>query len=130
VHWEICEDNWTAVLTFSGYGIGSGPTGWTSVVHHGTDELLIQQKVIPDGKTASPVQERSKPLRRFLSHMIDMFRPGEPFIEGYHKMTGVIEPFDWFPEEMYCSGFRDARTGFGEAHDGALRDINGDPPFT
>jgi len=36
-----------------------GPPNWTRVVHHGIDELLIQQNMFPDGETASPVLERS-----------------------------------------------------------------------
>ena len=59
-----------------------------------------------------------------------MFRPGEPFIKGHPKITGVSDPFDRLPEDLFCSGFRDAPTGLSEGHDGSLRDINGDPPFT
>ena len=42
-------------LQFLDMGAGSGPSGGTRVVHHGTDELLIQQNTISDGKTASPI---------------------------------------------------------------------------
>ena len=52
-----------------------GPPDGTRVVHRGLDELLIQQNTIRDGETTSHVQEgsqRSKPLRRFLSHLIDV----------------------------------------------------------
>jgi len=69
-------------------------------------------------------------LCRFLSHLVDMFRPVEPFIKGHTKITGVVDPLDLLPEELYCSGFSDAPAGFGEEHRGALRDIDGDPPFT
>ena len=44
--------------------------------------------------------------------------------------NGCHRPFDWLPEELYCSWFRDAPVGLVEEHGGALRDINGDPPFT
>jgi hypothetical protein len=40
-------------------GASDGPPDGTRIVHHGTDELLIQQNTIPDGETAVPVQERS-----------------------------------------------------------------------
>jgi hypothetical protein len=30
-----------------------------------------------------------------------MFLSGEPFIEGHPKITGVIDPLDWLPEEVY-----------------------------
>jgi hypothetical protein len=62
----------------------------------GLDELLIQQNTIPDGETVSPVQERprcTQSLSRILSHLLDMFRPGEPFIKGYPKMRSRQSPF-------------------------------------
>ena len=111
------------------WGRNGGPPDGTRIVHHETDELLIQQNTILDGETAS-VQERSQSLCRFLSHLMDMFRPGEPFIEGHPKIKGIINPLDWLPEELYCSGFRDAPTGLGEERRRALRDIYDDPPFT
>jgi hypothetical protein len=45
-----------------------------------------------------------------------MFRPDEPFIDGHPKIMGVIDPFDWLPEELYYSGFRNAPTGFGKEY--------------
>jgi len=59
-----------------------------------------------------------------------MFRQGEPFIKGRPKKTDVVETLDWLPEMMYCSRFRNAPIGLGKEHRGALRDIDGDPPFT
>jgi len=96
-------------------GSSGGPPDGTCIVQHGTDELLIQQNTIPDGETASPVQESSQcsqSLCRFLSHPIDRFRPDEPFIKGHPKITGVVDPLDWLPEELYCSGFLDMCIGF------------------
>ena len=66
-------------LQFLDMGASGGPPNGARVVHHGTDLLLIHQNTIPDGETASPIQEgsqRSQPLCRLLSHLIDMFRPG------------------------------------------------------
>jgi hypothetical protein len=86
-----------------GMGASGGPPDRTRIVHHETDELLIQQNTIPDGKTASPFQERSQrsqPLYRFLSRLIDMFRPGEPFTKGHAKITVVIDPLDWLSKEL------------------------------
>jgi len=68
-------------LQFLIMGARGGPPNGARIVHHGSDKLLIQQNTIPDGQTASPVQERSQSsqsLCRFLSHLIHMFRPGEP----------------------------------------------------
>jgi len=39
-------------------------------------------------------------------------------------------PIDWFPEECYWSGMDESPSGTGEDYRGALRDINGDSPFT
>jgi len=47
-------------LQFPDMGASSGPPEGASVVHHGTDELLIQQNTIPYGETASPIYERSQ----------------------------------------------------------------------
>ena len=58
-----------------------------------------------------------------------MFRPGEPLVKSYSKVTCFIDPFDWLPEELYCSGFRDSPTGLGEKYGRALRNVNSDPPF-
>jgi len=41
-------------LQFPAMGASGGPPDGTRVVHHGLDELLIQQMFIPDGETASP----------------------------------------------------------------------------
>ena len=65
-------------LQFLDMGTSGGPSNGTRIVHHGTDELLIQQNTIPDGKTAS-IQEgaqRCQPLRHSLSHLIDIYRSG------------------------------------------------------
>ena len=53
-----------------------------------------------------------------------------PFIKGNAKITGDVDQLDWLPEELYCSEVLDAPTGLGEEHRGALRDIDGYPPFT
>ena len=46
-------------LQFPDMGACGGPPYGARIVHHRTDELLIEQNTIPDGETASPVQERS-----------------------------------------------------------------------
>jgi len=104
-------------LQFLDMGASGGPPNGTRIVHHWTDKLLIQQNTIPYGETASPVQKRSQSFQslwRFLTHLVVMFRPVEPFIKGHSKITGVVDPLDWLPEELYCSGYRDAPTALGE----------------
>ena len=62
-------------LQFLDMGVDGCPPNGTRIVNHGTDELLIQLNTIPDGETASPVQERSKRSRslcRLLPHLVDM----------------------------------------------------------
>ena len=46
-------------LQFLDMGASGGPPSGTRIVHHGKDELLVQQNTIPDGETASHIQERS-----------------------------------------------------------------------
>ena len=46
-------------LQFPDMGASGGPPNGARIVHHRTDELLIQQNTIPDGEAASPVQVRS-----------------------------------------------------------------------
>jgi hypothetical protein len=58
--WCIYSNAKTRGLQFLDLGASGGPPDRTHTVHHGTDELLIQQNTIPDGQTASPVQERSQ----------------------------------------------------------------------
>ena len=77
-------------------------------VYHGTDELLIQQNNIPDGGTASPVQERSK---RSQSLPLS-FSPGRyvstswAFYQAYSKITDVVDPLEWLPKCCTARGFR------------------------
>jgi len=46
-------------LQFPDMRASGGPPNGLRMVHHTTDELLIQQNTFPDGEAASPVQERS-----------------------------------------------------------------------
>jgi hypothetical protein len=110
-------------IHFPYIGASDGPPDGASIVHHGTDELLIEQNSIPDGETASPFWERSQHSQyvcHFLSHLIDMCRPGESFITGHPKVTGGIDPLDLFPEELNWRGFQDMPTSLSEEHRRAL----------
>jgi hypothetical protein len=52
-------------------------------IHHGADELLIQQHSVPDREITLPVQEGTQhahPLRGFLSDLVDVMRLVESFI--------------------------------------------------
>jgi len=49
---------------------------------------------------------------------------------GSPQVTVGVNTVDWFPEELYCSGFPEAPTGLCEEHRISLRDIDGDPSFS
>jgi hypothetical protein len=54
---------------------GSGPPDRTCVIHHRTDELLVEQHTVFDGQAASPVKEGAKhaqSLSLLLSHLVDV----------------------------------------------------------
>jgi len=117
-------------LHFLDMGASSRPTDGAHIVHHGTDELLIQQNTIVDGEAASSVQEgsqRSRSLCRFLSYLIDVFRRDEAFIKGHPQDNGHHQPIGLAPRRAVLIGLRDAPTGLDEEHRRALRDIDGDP---
>ena len=82
-------------------GAGSEPPSGARVVHHGMDELLVQQGPIHDRETATPVQKRtqhSQSLGRFLSNLVEIRRrvqPSSPDIElcrptGLSPRTAVL----------------------------------------
>jgi hypothetical protein len=43
-------------LQLTDVGVGNGPPDWACVVHHRTDELLVAQHAVLNGKTAPPVE--------------------------------------------------------------------------
>ena len=58
-------------LQFLYMGAEGGPANRTRIVHHGTDELIIQQNTIPDGQSTFPSQERSQ-RSQSLSYLVDV----------------------------------------------------------
>jgi hypothetical protein len=69
--------------------VGSGPPDRACVVHHGTDELLVEQYAISDGQATPPVKEGAKQtqyLSRLLPYLVDVSRPGKPCVKGYPKV--------------------------------------------
>jgi hypothetical protein len=44
-------------LQLTDVGVGSGPPDWACVVRNWTDELLVEQHAVLNGKTAPPVKE-------------------------------------------------------------------------
>jgi len=73
-------------LQLPNMGASGGPPDGIRIIHHWTRELLIQQSSIFDGGTIPHAKERTKhsqSLGRILFDMIDMKRPGQPFIKGH-----------------------------------------------
>jgi len=48
---------------------------------------------------------------------------------GSPQITSCVDPFDWFPEQCYCSGLDEAPSGTRQVYRSALMDINGVSPF-
>lgn len=63
-------------------GAGGEPSCVARVIHHGTDELLIKQDFVPDGKITSIQKgtQHNHPLSSFLSELIDVRLPGESYM--------------------------------------------------
>jgi hypothetical protein len=40
-------------------GAGSGPPHGARIIHHGMDELLVEQDSVSDGEITLPIQERT-----------------------------------------------------------------------
>jgi hypothetical protein len=58
---------------------GSGPPDRTCVIHHRTDELLVEQHTVSGREAASPAKERAKhaqSLSCLHSHLADVRRTG------------------------------------------------------
>ena len=49
---------------------------------------------------------------------------------GSPQITSSVDPFDWFPQECYWSELDEVPSDAREDYRVALRDINGDSPFT
>jgi hypothetical protein len=68
---------------------GSRPPDLTCVIHHGTDDLLVEQYTVSDGQAASPVKEGAKhtqSLSCLLSHLVGVRRLGKLGIKGHPKI--------------------------------------------
>jgi hypothetical protein len=90
-------------LYFINVGLGSGPPDRAYVVHHGADELFVEQYAISDGQTTPPVQEGAKQtqsLSRLLPYLVDVSRPGKPFIKGYTKVLCCFNLLYWLSEKL------------------------------
>ena len=68
----------------------SEPPEGARIVHHGKDELSIEQNTVPDGEAAPPVQERTQhfqPLGGFFPNLVSVERPGQPLIKGHTQIA-------------------------------------------
>jgi hypothetical protein len=111
---------------------GSGPPDRTCVIHHRTDELLVEQHTVSDGQAASPVKEGAKhaqSLSRLLSHLVDVRRPGKLSIKGHPKIPYCFDQLYWLSEKLHCPEFLDVSHRLNKEHSSALSDVDGNPPI-
>jgi hypothetical protein len=54
------------------------------LVHHGADELLVEQDATYDAQTTPPVEERAYEIQ---SLSLRVSRPGKLCVKGYHKVS-------------------------------------------
>jgi hypothetical protein len=102
---------------------GSGPPDRTCVIHHRTDELLLEQHNVSDGQAASPVKKGAKhaqSLGCLLSRLVDVRRPGKLGVKGHSKIPCCFDPLYWLSEKLLCSEIFDASRGFIIEHSSAL----------
>jgi hypothetical protein len=74
--------------------VDSTPPDQACVVHHGMDELLVEQHAVPDGQS-TPVEEGAKQaqyLSRLLPYLVGVSRPGKPCVKGYPQGTVLFRP--------------------------------------
>ena len=71
-----------------------------NLVHHRTNELLTEQNSISGGQSLLFKRApNTLSLCHFLSRLLDMSRPIQPFIEGHAEITGDIDSVDWLHED-------------------------------
>jgi hypothetical protein len=107
---------------------GNGPPDRACVVHHRTDELLVQQHAVSDGQATSPVKEgteHAKSLSCLSSYLFDVCRPGKLSIKGYPEISHRFDPCCWLFEKLNWSGFLDASC---KEHRCAHRDFDRNSP--
>jgi hypothetical protein len=110
-------------LQLTDAGVGSRLPDRACVVHHRTDELLVDQHAVLNGKTAPPVKDGAKhaqSLSRLSPYLVDVRRPGQPRIKGYRKVPCCVDPLYWLSETLDWPGSLDASRSLSKEHRGAL----------
>lgn len=75
----------------------SVPPHGVSIVDHMADEPLIKQHTVPDKQATSPIKEgveQAQSLRCLSSHLVNVYRPGQPCIKGHPKKPCCFDPLD------------------------------------
>jgi hypothetical protein len=65
------------------------------VIHHRSDELLVEQHTVSDGQAASPVKEGAKHTQSLscpLSHLVVVCRPGMLCMKDHPKIPCCFDP--------------------------------------
>jgi hypothetical protein len=77
---------------------GSRPPDRIRVMHHWTDELLVEQHTVSDGQAVSPVKvgaEHAQSLSCLISHLADVCRLGKLLVSGHPKITICFNRLYW-----------------------------------
>jgi hypothetical protein len=111
-----CEDSY---LQLPDVVAGSGPPDWTSVIHHRTDDLLVEQHTVSDGEAVSPAKQGTKcaqSLSCLLSNHVDLRRPGKLCMKCHPKIPRCFDPLYWFSDKRHCSGILVETHGLNKEH--------------
>jgi hypothetical protein len=97
-------------LQLSDVGVSSGPPYRACIVRNWTDEQLVEQHAVLNGKTATPIEgaKHAQSLSRLSPYLVDVRRPGQPCVKGYPKVPCCVNPFYWLSEELDWPGSLDA----------------------
>lgn len=85
----------------------SGPTDGACVMHRKTDELLVEQRTVSDGKAASSVKQGAKHTQ-FLSCVISHLVDCADQVRCRPKIPYCSETLYWLSENLDCCGLLDA----------------------
>jgi hypothetical protein len=110
-------------LQLTDVGVGSRPPDRACVVHHRTDELLVEQHAVLNGKTAPPLKEGAKHAQSLSSlspYLVDVRRRGQPRIMGYSMVPCCVDPLYWLSVKLDWPGSLDASRSLSKEHRGAL----------
>ena len=83
-------------------------------------------------RSTLPIQEGTQDTHLWVALFLTWSMWGDQVSRVFRvtQVTSCVDPLDWFPKKCYCSGLVEAPSSTREDYRGALRDINGNSPFT